>query len=50
MGDHFGESTAKERPVHRVELDAFYMDTYEVTVGQFKRFVEETDYQEFKYR
>ena len=32
------------RPVHRVELDAFYMDAYEVTVGQFKQFVEESGY------
>ena len=30
------------RPVHRVELDAFYMDAYEVTVGQFKQFVEDS--------
>jgi formylglycine-generating enzyme len=25
---------ANEEPVHRVMLDAFYMDKYEVTVGQ----------------
>lgn len=25
-------------PVHRVVLDAFYMDIHEVTVGQFKSF------------
>ena len=26
MGDHFGEGSTNEWPVHRVELDAFYMD------------------------
>ena len=44
MGDHFDEGINTERPVHRVELDAFYMDAYEVTVGQFKQFVEESGY------
>ncbi|MBP97401.1 hypothetical protein CMK18_15735, partial [Candidatus Poribacteria bacterium] len=32
------------RPIHRVELEGFYMDTCEVTVGQFKKFVNETGY------
>ena len=32
------------RPVHTVELDAFYMDVHEVTVGQFRKFVEESGY------
>ena len=44
MGDHFNQDRDPERPVHRVELDAFYMDSYEVTVGQFKQFVEEGRY------
>jgi formylglycine-generating enzyme required for sulfatase activity len=33
---------AHEGPVHRVVLDAFYMDKYEVTVGQYARFLEAT--------
>ena len=42
MGDHLdGRSDA---PVHRVELDAFYMDTHEVTVGQFRDFVNQSGY------
>ena len=31
-------------PRHEVILDAFYMDVHEVTVGQFKQFMEETGY------
>ena len=31
-----------EKPVHTVYVDAFYMDKYEVTVGQYKEFVQET--------
>ena len=38
MGDHFSEGDEDELPVHTVTLDAFYMDTHEVTVGQFKQF------------
>ena len=34
----------RSRPVHTVELDAFYMDINEVTVGQFKQFVQESGY------
>ena len=33
------------RPVHTVELDAFYMDVHEVTVGKFRKFVRETGYE-----
>ena len=46
MGDHFDESPAwmGATPVHTVTLDAFYMDTHEVTVGQFKQFVNQTGY------
>ena len=44
MGDHFSEGEEDERPVHTVALDAFYMDTHEVTVGQFKQFVNQTGY------
>ena len=43
MGDHL-DGMSDAWPVHRVELDAFYMDTHEVTVGQFKQFVNETGY------
>jgi formylglycine-generating enzyme required for sulfatase activity len=32
-----------EKPVHRVYLDAFYMDKYEVTFDQYDRFCEATE-------
>lgn len=42
MGPNDGSSD--EKPVHRVELDGFYMDKSEVTVGQFKQFVQQCGY------
>jgi len=47
MGDSKNETESwmeSSRPVHTVELDAFYMDVHEVTVGQFKLFVEQSEY------
>ena len=44
MGDHFNEGNTNELPIHTVELDEFYMDMNEVTVGQFKQFVEQSEY------
>jgi len=42
MGNADGQDM--ERPVHAVEVDAFYMDTHEVTLEQFGQFVEKTNY------
>ena len=45
MGDSKNEPEdymKRSRPVHRVELDAFYMDVREVTVGQFREFVNQS--------
>ncbi|MEI7634453.1 MAG: formylglycine-generating enzyme family protein, partial [bacterium] len=39
-----GVSTAGESPVHRVTLDGFWLGKCEVTVGQFKKFVDATSY------
>ena len=56
--EDFDENFAKElletdeiatdsfKPVHTVALNAFYMDAYEVTVGQYKKFLAETGYSE----
>jgi len=40
MGSEEGDDD--EAPIHRVYLDAFYMDKYEVTVGQYANFLEAT--------
>jgi formylglycine-generating enzyme required for sulfatase activity len=40
MGSNDGDSD--EKPVHTVYVDAFYMDVYEVTVGQYKKFIKAT--------
>ena len=38
------EGMPHERPVHEVLVNSFWMDTHEVTVEEFAKFVEETDY------
>ena len=43
MGDHL-DNMADALPVHTVSLDGFYMDKTEVTVGQFKSFLEDSGY------
>ena len=45
MGDSKNEAESwmkRSRPVHKVKLDAFYMDVHEVTVGQFRDFVNQS--------
>jgi formylglycine-generating enzyme required for sulfatase activity len=44
MGDSFGDGNAEEKPVHEVCLDGFSMAKYDVTVGQFRKFVNATGY------
>ena len=43
MGDHL-DNMERALPVHTVELEAFYMDVHQVTVGQFKKFVQDSRY------
>lgn len=38
MGSNEGNDD--ERPVHRIHLDAYYIDKYEVTVGQYGEFLD----------
>jgi len=40
MGSPEGEGDDNEHPQHTVFLDAFYIDAYEVTNAQFKKFLE----------
>ena len=39
------EGRDDEQPVHRVSLDAFYLDKYEVTNALFQKFVEKSNYE-----
>ena len=34
----------ESKPIHTVYLDAFYIDTHEVTVGEYKEFLKESGY------
>ena len=40
MGSNDDEAEENEQPVHTVHVDAFYVDTYEVTNAQFQAFVD----------
>jgi formylglycine-generating enzyme required for sulfatase activity len=44
MGDIQGGGSSDEKPVHEVSVDRFAMGKHEVTVGQFRQFVNATGY------
>jgi formylglycine-generating enzyme required for sulfatase activity len=44
MGSPEGEGAYDEHPQHKIYLDAYYIDKYEVTHASFKKFVEATGY------
>ncbi|MBF0472121.1 MAG: SUMF1/EgtB/PvdO family nonheme iron enzyme [Nitrospirae bacterium] len=44
MGDTVGGGEENEKPVHEVCLDDFYIGKYEVTIGEFRSFTNETGY------
>ena len=44
MGSSEGEGAYDEHPQHKVYLDDYYIDKYEVTNAQFQKFVEATGY------
>ncbi|MDI6809286.1 MAG: SUMF1/EgtB/PvdO family nonheme iron enzyme [Candidatus Eisenbacteria bacterium] len=41
-----GNGNSDEKPVHKVDVDAFYMDKYEVTAEQYDRFIGATGQRE----
>jgi len=49
MGDNFGDGLPRERPVHSVELDAFYIGKFEVTNGEWKKFRDDPGYDDVKF-
>ncbi len=49
MGDNFGDGESRERPVHLVDLDAFYIAKFEVTNGDWKKFQADPGYDDTKF-
>jgi formylglycine-generating enzyme required for sulfatase activity len=49
MGSREGEGEDDERPRHRVYLDAFYMDRYQVTVSRYAKFLNATGRERPRY-
>jgi formylglycine-generating enzyme required for sulfatase activity len=49
MGDATGEGLARERPLHVVELDAFYIRKFEVTNGEWKKFRDDPGYDDAQF-
>lgn len=47
MGSTWGAKD--EKPAHKIYLDAFYIDKYEVTNKQYRQFVNETNYRQPSY-
>jgi formylglycine-generating enzyme required for sulfatase activity len=48
MGDNFGDGLSRERPVHTVDVDAFYIGRYETTNAQWKKFRDDPGYDDVK--
>lgn len=48
MGDNFNEGEPREKPVHTVYVDAFYIGKFEVTNGDWKKFQSDPGYHDPK--
>jgi formylglycine-generating enzyme required for sulfatase activity len=48
MGDNFNEGEPREKPVHAVYVDAFYIGKFEVTNGDWKKFQADPAYDDPK--
>jgi formylglycine-generating enzyme required for sulfatase activity len=44
MGDRAGDGLARERPVHTVDLPAFFISRYEITNAQWQKFRDDPGY------
>ncbi len=48
MGDNFGDGESRERPVHTVTLDAYYIGKFEVTNADWRKFRDDPAYNDTK--
>ena len=48
MGDNFGDGESRERPVHAVTLDAFYIGKFEITNADWRKFRDDSAYDDTK--
>jgi formylglycine-generating enzyme required for sulfatase activity len=48
MGDNFGDGESRERPVHSVTLDAYYIGKHEVTNADWRKFRDDPAYEDPK--
>ena len=49
MGDNTGDGDSRERPVHVVELDAYYIAKFELTNAEWRRFRDDPAYDDAKH-
>ncbi|HTV18413.1 MAG TPA: formylglycine-generating enzyme family protein [Polyangiaceae bacterium] len=49
MGDPGSDGLSRERPAHSVELDAYYIGKYEVTNREWKKFRDDSGYDDPKF-
>jgi formylglycine-generating enzyme required for sulfatase activity len=49
MGDNFNDGESRERPVHVVDLEAFYIAKYETSNGEWKKFLNDSGYADPKF-
>ncbi|NQV17553.1 MAG: formylglycine-generating enzyme family protein [Armatimonadetes bacterium] len=49
MGDNFNEGNPRELPVHQVFVSSYYIGEYEVTNGEFKKFIDDNAYQDDEF-
>jgi formylglycine-generating enzyme required for sulfatase activity len=49
MGDNFNDGESRERPVHVVDIDAFYIGKFETTNGDWRKFRDDPGYDDPKF-
>lgn len=49
MGDNYDEGNDRERPVHTVYVDDYHIGKYEVTNGEYNKFIDDGGYSNLDY-